>query len=153
MSERNATEILLGGAVVAVAVGFFAYAAQIAGIGAGAGAQYEVTASFRDVSGVGVGTEVRVAGVGVGRVESVDLDPQMYKAKVSLSVRSDLELPEDTLIAVATDGLLGGTYLNVVPGGSLILIEPGGEIVHAQGAVGLMNVITKFLGSSSRGGS
>ena len=76
MAERDdtITEIFVGAAVVLAAVGFFAYAASSAGGMAGNAGAYELSASFRSAEGIGVGTEVRLAGVRVGTVTGATID-------------------------------------------------------------------------------
>jgi hypothetical protein len=94
MAERDdtITEIFVGAAVVAAAVGFFAYAASSAGGMSGPGA-YELSASFRSAEGVGVGTEVRLAGVRVGTVTGMELDPESFRAETTFSVAGNLNCP------------------------------------------------------------
>ena len=60
--SQNTTEVLVGGVVLAAAVAFGVYASQVAGVGAG-GQTYDLSASFRSLEGVNVGTDVRLAGV------------------------------------------------------------------------------------------
>ena len=67
MSE-NTTEVLVGGAVLAAALGFVIYASQATGFGSTSGG-YALTASFRSVEGVTVGTDVRLAGVKIGEAD------------------------------------------------------------------------------------
>src|SRR6056297_2576113 len=78
MSE-NTTEVLVGGAVLAVAIGFLVYAGQATGLSGGQ-SEYELAASFRSADGVDLGTDVRMAGVKVGRVTGIELDPTTYRA-------------------------------------------------------------------------
>ena len=65
---ENTTEVLVGSAVLAGAVGFLIYAAQITGGATTGGSANEYWASFRSVEGVSVGTDVRMSGVKVGTV-------------------------------------------------------------------------------------
>ena len=61
---EHRAELLAGAAVLAAAAGFLAW-----GFGDGLAREtgYEVRASFPDVDGIAVGTEVRLAGVKVGQ--------------------------------------------------------------------------------------
>ena len=81
---ENKSEIIAGGVVVAVALGFAVYAANLTGASA-AGDSYELGASFRSADGVTVGTDVRLAGVKVGRVTAMALDPETYRASTTIS--------------------------------------------------------------------
>ena len=141
---NQTTEVLVGGAVPAAAVGFFLYAAQVTGAGpAGDTAQY--TAAFRSVEGVSVGTDVRLAGVKVGTVTSLELNPTTFMAETGLSVASGIELPEDTAIVIASEGSLGGNFVELLPGGSPFNLEPGAEIEDTQSSVSLINLLLKFV--------
>ncbi|MFN3992366.1 MAG: outer membrane lipid asymmetry maintenance protein MlaD [Tabrizicola flagellatus] len=148
MSYERA-EILAGAAVLAVALGFAVYAARGAGVGA-APDSYALTASFRSAEGVRVGTDVRLAGVKVGTVTDLRLNPETYFADATISMRKDVAVPVDSTILVASEGLLGGTFVEVQPGGALEMLEPGGEIEDTQGAVSLITLLMKF---ASGGGS
>src|SRR3546814_20219742 len=73
--KENLVEALIGVLVVAVATWFIVFAYGRTGGGARAGS-YQVAALFNDASGVGVGTDVRVAGMTVGQVVASSLDPE-----------------------------------------------------------------------------
>ncbi|MDR9392991.1 MAG: outer membrane lipid asymmetry maintenance protein MlaD [Roseovarius sp.] len=144
MSE-NTAEVLVGGAVLAVAVGFLVYAGQTTGFTAGARSAYELTASFRAADGVSVGTDVRLAGVKVGRVTEIGLDPQTYRAATTFTVEDGIEVPDDSAVAISSEGLLGGNYVEILPGGSPFYFEPGDEIEFTQGSVSLVSLLMKFV--------
>jgi phospholipid/cholesterol/gamma-HCH transport system substrate-binding protein len=138
-------EIVAGAAVLAVALGFTLYAARGAGLGAGANS-YPLTASFRSVEGVSVGTDVRLAGVKVGTVTALTLNPETYFADATITMRKDVAVPVDSTILIASEGLLGGTFVEVQPGGALEMLEPGTEVEDTQGAVSLITLLMKFAG-------
>ncbi len=144
MSE-NKTEILAGTIVLAAAAVFLFYMGQIAGLSTGSANSYDLKASFRSAEGISVGTDVRLAGVKVGTVTGMDLNAETYRADVSISVLDDVELSEDTSILISSEGLLGGNFVELVPGGSPFNLESGGEIEDTQGAVSLITLLVKFV--------
>jgi phospholipid/cholesterol/gamma-HCH transport system substrate-binding protein len=144
MSE-NATEVLVGGAVLAAAIGFFIYAGQVTGFDSG-GDSYQLSASFRSADGIGVGTDVRLAGVRVGSVTALDLNPETFRADVDFSVAGTIEIPDDTQAVIASEGLLGGNFLELVPGGSAFNLAPGDEVYETQSAVSLTTLILRAVG-------
>ena len=148
MSE-NTTEVLTGGAVLAAAAFFLFYSGQTTGFGDGGGAGYELNASFRSAEGVTLGTDVRRAGVKVGAVTGMALNPETFRADVTFSVEDGIALPDDSAAVVASEGLLGGTYLEIVPGGSPFNLEDGAEIEDTQGAVSLISLLLKFASGGS----
>ena len=145
---HNTTEILVGGAVLAAAIGFAVYAGQATGLSKST-AGYELTASFRSLEGVAVGTDLRLAGVKIGTITGVDLNPETYRADTRFTVANGILIPDDSAIAVASEGLLGGNYVEIVPGGSPFHFDPGDEITDTQGAVSLISLLLKFVTSSS----
>lgn len=89
-----------------------------------AGAQYtEEFAYYRtffsgSVTGLGNGTLVRYNGIQVGRVSNVAFDPNDPKRViVTLQIRPDLPIHEDSVASIASEGLTGGTYVEI-DGGS-----------------------------------
>jgi phospholipid/cholesterol/gamma-HCH transport system substrate-binding protein len=141
-------EIVAGAAILAVAVGFALYAVRGSGM-VGASESYPLTASFRSVEGITVGTDVRLAGVKVGTVTELTLNPETYFADAVISMRTDVAVPTDSTILVSSEGLLGGNFVEVQPGGALEMLEPGGEIEDTQGAVSLITLLMKFAGGGS----
>jgi len=145
-SEARA-ELVAGGIVLAVAAGFLVWAGQGQWQGGGG---YQLTASFPDVDGVSIGTEVRLAGVPVGRVVDVRLNSETYLADAVLSLPQDVRLPTDSAAIIQSDGLLGGAYIQLQPGGSMDDLNPGDEIEDVQGAVSLLQLMLKFVDSQSK---
>ena len=145
---ENLSEVIAGGAVLAAAIGFLVYAGQSTGFTAES-STYPLTASFRSVDGVTVGTDVRLAGVKVGTVTALSLNPQTYFADATILVRKDVLLPDDSTILVSSEGLLGGSFIELQPGGSLDNLSPGDEIEDTQGAVSVISLLMKFVGGSS----
>lgn len=144
MSAENTTEVLVGGAVLAIAAGFMIYAGQLTGM-TSTQSEYELSASFRSADGVDVGTDVRLAGVKIGRVTDIVLDPATYRAYTVFTVRDGIEVPDDSAVAVSSEGLLGGNYVEILPGGSPFYFAAGDEIEFTQGSVSLVGLLMKFV--------
>lgn len=143
--QNGFVETLLGAAVVAVAAFFFYYGWSSTGAGTVSG--YEVIARFDKIDGVSVGTDVRMSGIKIGSVTSQDLDQKTYRALVKMNIKQGIAVPEDSSIKVSTEGLLGGTYLAVSPGGSDEMMKAGAEFETTQGSVDLLNLaVTSMLG-------
>ncbi|WP_435259028.1 outer membrane lipid asymmetry maintenance protein MlaD [Thioclava sp. FR2] len=147
-SERS--EILAGAAVLLVAAGFLYFASQTAGL-KGASASYPVKASFRAVDGITVGSDVRLAGLKVGTITGLELNPQTYFADAEIEIQNSVQIPVDSAILISSEGLLGGNYVEIMPGGSLENLSPGDEIEDTQGSVSLVNLLMKFVGSGGEG--
>lgn len=142
--SHNTTEVLVGGAVLAAAIAFAVYAGQATGLSKSSQG-YELAASFRSLEGISVGTDVRLAGVKIGTVTGVDLNPETYRADTRFSVANGIEIPDDSAVVVSSEGLLGGNFVEIMPGGSLFYFAPGEEIEDTQGAVSLISLLLKFV--------
>ncbi len=141
------TEIVVGGVVLAAAIGFVVYMGQATGFAARS-TGYELTASFRSIEGITVGTDVRLAGVKIGSVTDIRLNPETFRADAAIAVLDEVALPDDTAIVISSEGLLGGNYVEILPGGSPFNLEPGDEIEDTQGAVSLISLLLKFVSGS-----
>lgn len=145
-------ETILGAAVAAVAVGFFVFASTQAGASGPAQGSYTLTAHFQNVGAVNTGSDVRVSGVKVGVVRSVTLDSD-YRALVTIAVNPGIEVMNDSVARIASDGLLGTAYISIEPTGDTPL-KPGEEIIYTNGYVDLLTVMSQAMqgqgGNSTR---
>ena len=147
--SRNLLETLLGAVVLIVAVGFLAFAYRSSQVQQNGG--YELIARFDKVDGLERGSDVRISGIKIGTVLDQTLDPETYRAEVRFSLREDVRLPADTSAAVVSNGLLGGKYLALVPGGDIEMLEPGDEVTLTQSAVNLEDLIGHMIFSQTGG--
>ena len=140
---NSVAEAVIGAVVLVAAGGFALYAGQTSGHGFGA-STIPLTAKFRDANGISVGTDVRVAGIKVGSVTALALDPNTYQARATFSVPKDLAVPDDSDVKIASEGLLGGNFLDIQPGASETLLAAGDEILNTQGSIDLLNLLMRF---------
>ncbi|MFZ1471156.1 MAG: outer membrane lipid asymmetry maintenance protein MlaD [Paracoccaceae bacterium] len=142
-------EIAAGAAVLLIAAGFAVFAAKGAGLTGSGGASYPLHASFRAVDGISAGSDVRLAGLKVGTITSLTLNPETFFADAVIQVRTDIQLPTDSAILISSEGLLGGNFVEIMPGGAAEILAPGDEIEDTQGSVSLVSLLMKFVGGSA----
>ena len=104
------------------------------------------------MQGISAGSDVKLAGVKVGTITAITLNPATYFADVTIEVDDAVLLPTDSAILISSEGLLGGNYVELLPGGSPDNLEPGAEIEDTQGAVSLISLLMKFVGSMAGDG-
>ena len=143
--QSNTTETLVGAAVVAVALGFFMYASHVTDSGVSGSGGYKLSAEFDNIEGINVGTDVRLAGIKVGTVVGQSLNFESYQAKVDMLITSTIALSDDTSAKVTSEGLLGGKFIALEPGGGDTKLADGGVISYTQGAVDLWSLISKAM--------
>lgn len=142
---ENTTEVLVGAAVVALAIGFGTYTVQSAGLSWGTDS-YPLTASFRSLEGVAVGSDVKLAGVKVGTVTEIALNPETYRAQTTVMIDKSVQIPDDSAILVSSEGLLGGNFVEISPGASPFFFVAGDEVLDTQGAVSLITLLLRYVG-------
>ena len=81
-------------------------------------------------------------------VEAIRFDSSSYKAVATLRIDSQFNrIPDDSDASVQTQGLLGGKYIGIGPGGSDTYFKDGGRIELTQSAIVLENLINKLFAS------
>ncbi|MFN4355670.1 outer membrane lipid asymmetry maintenance protein MlaD [Parvibaculum sp.] len=149
--QSNLVETLIGTVVVAVAAVFLFYGYSSSGMRSSSG--YQVKAAFSAVDGLANGADVRMSGIKIGTVVRQALDPDTYQAVVTLDIASNVKVPDDSSAKITSEGLLGGSYISVTPGGSDDMLTSGGEIMFTQGSVDLMSLIGQAVFSATDSGS
>ncbi|MDR3520271.1 MAG: outer membrane lipid asymmetry maintenance protein MlaD [Acidocella sp.] len=140
---RKLPELLTGLAVIIIAGLFLIYALTQAQALGGSG--YPLVAQFSDIGGLTVGADVKLGGVTIGHVTNEHLDPQTYAAIVTMQIDNNVKLPNDTSASISSDGLLGGNYVGLSPGGSDTMFKPGQSFGVTQSAVNIEDLLGKFI--------
>lgn len=142
MMKKSPIETVLGILVILVAVFFVHFAANK--IDARPQRGYELTAEFSRSGGLESGNDIRISGIKVGSVTGLDLTDD-YTAKVTLNIRNGVRLPVDTAAAVTTDGLMGGTFVQLTPGKSASYLKDGDHIQKTKDFRSLEDVISEVI--------
>ena len=111
--------------------------------------RYKVRAVFSNVTGLKTSTDVELLGIKVGRIDSIELKD--YKAEVTLLIDRRVDLPEDSVAAVRTRGLLGEQYIAIMPGGlpDGIAKDGSGEIMETRPPLIMEELIGKMMFGST----
>jgi phospholipid/cholesterol/gamma-HCH transport system substrate-binding protein len=152
LMREHVAEALAGLVVLLVAAWFLAFAWGRTGGGVGAD-NYTLLARFPNSAGISIGSDVRVSGMKVGTVSGQTLDPKTYQAVLTLSIDRKVKLPADSSAAITSEGLLGGSFIALIPGGDTSYLRSGDEISDTQGATDLMGLIGSFINRSSDKGA
>jgi phospholipid/cholesterol/gamma-HCH transport system substrate-binding protein len=141
--HRDVIEPIVGALVLVIAAAFAWFAYTTTGLGGSSG--YELEATFNRVGGLSTGSDVRVSGIKVGTVTGLSLDPKSYDAMVRFSVASGIEIPDDSVAQITSEGLLGSQFLSIAPGNSDTILKPGGRLKNTLAPVDLMQLLGKFM--------
>lgn len=151
MKGRSLAEVAAGAVVLAVAAVFLVFAVTNSGRGGISGPAQTLTAKFDRIDGLAPGADVRIAGVKVGSVTDQRIDPRTFLAVLTLRIDGNLRIPRDSSAEIASEGLLGGRFVSIVPGGDERAIPDGGEITITQSAVSLESLLGRFIFSMTEG--
>ena len=116
--------------VILVILGYFILKIEDIHIGRGTEGR-TVTADFTDVAGLDVKSAVRVAGVRKGKVEKIEVLPT-GKARVTMSIDSDVPLHTNAVARIANMGLLGEKYVELDPGSPNAPLAQGNNVALQQ---------------------
>ena len=145
--RKNIIETVMGGVVLLVAITFVAFVFRSSGVQTVTG--YPVLAQFDNAAGLTAGTDVRMAGVKIGTVASQDIDPETYLATVTMNIDERIQLPLDTSARIIPDGLLGGNFVALEPGGEEDMIKSGGSITFTPGSINVVDLLGRFIFSAA----
>ena len=146
--KENKLEVIIGAIVLAVALGFVVFLYQSTGLSVSNSRHYELKADFRSADGIHVGTAVRLAGVKVGTVSDLSLNVETYRAEAELAIENKVDIPDDSSLTVSSEALLGGNFIEIIPGASYEYMQPGDEFLDTQGSVSLISLLLKFVSGS-----
>ena len=109
---------------------------------------FRLHARFENIDGIVTGSKVKLSGVNIGTVKSISLEPESYYAFVTMNFDKKFSFPDDTEASVQLEGLLGGSYISILPGGSDTMLLNNQEILYTQGSTSLLNLMLKFANTN-----
>src|SRR5690554_4561900 len=126
MAQRT-TEIIVGLFMIAGLAALLFLALQVSGLSPKtAGDRYTLYANFNDTGGLAPRGKVSMAGVTIGSIQSIELDPETFQARVALAIDAGIaNIPADSAAVIRTSGLLGEQYIDISVGGDLESLSPG----------------------------
>ena len=114
---------------------------------------YDLTAKFDNIGDLKVGAPVSMSGVEMGRVTKIAFDWKEYKAAVTLRIDARFnQIPTDSDASVYTQGLLGGKFIGLTPGGAETYLKDKDQIGFTQSAFVLENLIGQFAANFMKSG-
>ena len=147
MQQTRSVELGTGLFVLLGMAALFFLTTQTTGSNGFSGAEmYSVSARFDNIGSLKERAPVAMSGVTIGRVRSVEFDPEALEAVVTFDIDNRYTMiPEDSDASILTAGLLGSQYIGLQPGGSDFFLEDGSEIQFTQSAIVIENLISKYL--------
>ena len=105
---------------------------------------YTLVADVKKTDELKVGGFVRLSGIDIGTISKLEL-MKNFTVKVYMQIDNDISIPDDSSIAIYTDGLMGDKYVAVLPGGSSDYMKNGDAFEYAQDSVNITEMIEMGL--------
>ncbi len=148
--RRNLAETVMGAVVLVVAGAFLYFFFTTAQVKSQGG--YQVSVTFSKVGGILAGSDVRISGINVGTVSDVHLDPKTFLAIVTMSLKPDVKLPQDSIATIASSGLIGGNYVRIKPGRTQTYLASGGMLEKSEDFKTLEDQVGEIIFLATGGG-
>lgn len=147
LNGRSLREIIAGALTLAVLGGLFAFSYTVdSRVSHG----YSLDASFTSVDGIAENAPVWLSGVKIGTVSKMRLEPEYMLAVLTFRIDKGIKLPEDSSVAVVSQGLLGGKYIMISPGGSPEMMKDGDSFQYVQNSVIIENLLQQIVQMAER---
>lgn len=105
---------------------------------------YTLYASFSTVTGLREGNPINMLGLQIGRVAGFRMDQEKQQAVVTLRIDKGIEVFDDAIASIKTEGLIGDRYINIDAGGGGDLLGDGDIITDTQSPTDIMDLVSKY---------
>ncbi len=101
---------------------------------------YTLYANVKKTDELKEGGVVRLSGVDVGYISKLELMKD-FSVKIYMEIDKSIFIPDDSTVAIYTDGLMGDKYVTILPGGSNDYLENGDFFDYAQDSVNISEML------------
>ncbi len=102
------------GAFTVVGIGLLiAVVLYLSGFNPGKSNDYKFDIIFKQVTGLKPGAAVSYAGITAGKVTNIEA--YQDKAKVTVEISGDMQIADDSIFTISSDGLMGEKFISIMP--------------------------------------
>jgi phospholipid/cholesterol/gamma-HCH transport system substrate-binding protein len=105
---------------------------------------YSLYAKFNTVTGLRQGNPVNMLGLEIGRVQKFTMDQENQQVAVEFKINQGIEIFDDAIASVKTEGLIGDKYVAIDPGGGGDLLADGDSITDTNSPTDIMDLVSKY---------
>ncbi len=105
---------------------------------------YSLIGKFSSVTGLRPGNPVNMLGLEIGRVEKFVMDQENQQVVVHFKINNGIEIFDDAIASIKTEGLIGDKYVSVDPGGGGDLLADGDTITDTNSPTDIMELVSKY---------
>ena len=140
-------EILLGAVVLLTAIGFLTLGMQSINSQKDG---YNISLIFGSTTGLKNGDDVKISGINVGKITKLELNQEDYNAKVDIIINNNIKIPDDSSAKITSSSLLGGNFLDIIPGSSEKNLGPSDIIYDTTDPVNFTDMLGKVIFSGNK---
>ncbi|MGO4917967.1 MlaD family protein [Maribacter spongiicola] len=95
---------------------------------------FEITAVFKNATGLQNGNNVRFSGINVGTVNGINMiNDTTIQVRMVIQDNMRQHIKKNAIASIGTNGLVGSMLINIIPGlGTSSLISPGDELLSSN---------------------
>ncbi len=101
------------------------------------------SATFNKIDGVNKGTDVVISGIKVGQVKDVRIKENF--PQILFTVRKNIDISDDSSVAIQTDGLFGKKFLLIETGGSDKFLSNGDKFSFSEDSIVIEELLQKII--------
>ena len=105
---------------------------------------YTLTAKFSTVTGLRVGNPINMLGMEIGRVAKFEMDQDDQVAVVTLTINKGIDIYDDAIASIKTEGLIGDKFVSIDAGGGGDLLADGDSITETESPTDIMELVSKY---------
>jgi len=105
---------------------------------------YSLYGKFNTVTGLREGNPVNMLGLEVGRVQKFTMDQENQQVVVEFKIDKGIEVFDDAIASIKTEGLIGDKFVAIDPGGGGDLLADGDTITDTNSPTDIMDLISKY---------
>ena len=106
--------------------------------------KYTLTAKFNTVTGLRVGNPINMLGMEIGRVGKFEMDQDDQVAIVTLTINKGIDIYDDAIASIKTEGLIGDKFISIDAGGGGDLLANGDSITETESPTDIMELVSKY---------
>ena len=144
----NPVETLMGGIVLITAICFLILGMKTVNDNQKEG--YQISLIFGSSAGLKNGDHVKISGINVGKILNLELNMENYNAKVIVNLNDNIKVPDDSSARIISSSLLGGNFIDIIPGSSETYLNYDDIIYDTKDAVSFTDLLSKVMFSNNQ---
>jgi phospholipid/cholesterol/gamma-HCH transport system substrate-binding protein len=105
---------------------------------------YKLYARFQKVNGLQTGNAVQMLGLEIGKTVDFQMDQESQVVMVGMQIDQGIQIFDDAIATIKTEGLIGDKYVDIDPGGAGKLLKPGDTIIETLPPVEIYDLLSKY---------